>query len=52
MIVASSHGRSGLSRLVMGSVTAGLVRHATCPVAVIRLPHPVHAEQREWMWAY
>ena len=52
MIVSSSHGRSGLSRLVMGSVTASLVREATCPVTVVRLPHPVHAEQRERMWAY
>lgn len=52
MIVASSHGRSGLSRLVMGSVTAGLVRTATCPVTVVRLPHPDHAEQREHMWGY
>lgn len=52
MIVASSHGRSGLSRLAMGSVTADFVRHATCPVAVVRLPHPVQAEQRERMWAY
>ena len=40
LIVASSHGRSGLSRLAFGSVTAGFVRHATCPVLVVRLPHP------------
>jgi nucleotide-binding universal stress UspA family protein len=52
LIVASSHGRSGLSRLAMGSVTAGLVRHATCPVVVIRLPHPAHADSRVRMWAY
>lgn len=52
MIVASSHGRSGLSRLAMGSVTSEFVRRATCPVTVVRLPHPVHAEQRERMWAY
>ena len=39
LIVASSHGRSGLSRLALGSVTAGFVRHATCPVLVFRLPH-------------
>ncbi len=54
LIVASSHGRSGLSRLTMGSVTAGIVRHATCPVAVIRLPHPnpAHADSRFQMWAY
>ena len=42
LIVASSHGRSGLSRLTMGSVTSGFVRHATCPVLVFRLPHLAH----------
>jgi len=40
LIVASSHGRSGLSRLTAGSVTSGFVRHATCPVMIVRLPHP------------
>lgn len=44
LIVASSHGRSGLSRLTVGSVTAGFVRHAACPVLVVRLPHP----ERRW----
>lgn len=43
LIVASSHGRSGLSRLTMGSVVSGIVRHATCPVLVVRLPHTQHA---------
>jgi len=58
LIIASSHGRSGLSRVLMGSVTAGFVRNATCPVVVIRLPHPQispeasQAEKRERMWAY
>ena len=42
LIVASSHGRSGLSRLTLGSVTSGFVRHATCPVLVFRLPHLAH----------
>jgi nucleotide-binding universal stress UspA family protein len=42
LIVASSHGRSGLSRLTVGSVTSGFVRHATCPVMIVRLPHPTH----------
>lgn len=42
LIVATSHGRTGLSRVTMGSVTAGFVRHATCPVLVIRLPLPAH----------
>lgn len=44
LIVASSHGRSGLSRLTIGSVTSGFVRHAHCPVVVVRLPHPT----RRW----
>ena len=39
MIVAASHGHSGLARLKLGSVTAGFVRHATCPVLVVRPPH-------------
>ncbi len=38
LIVASSHGRSGMSRLTLGSVVSGIVRHATCPVMVIRVP--------------
>ena len=52
LIVASSHGRSGLSRLTVGSVTSGFVRHATCPVMVVRLPHPTKrwddADARAW----
>ncbi len=43
LIVASSHGRSGWSRLTMGSVTSGFVRHSTCPVLVVRLPDPTVA---------
>lgn len=45
MIVASSHGRSGLSRLALGSVAAEFVRNATCPVTVVRLPNPTDAEK-------
>jgi nucleotide-binding universal stress UspA family protein len=36
LIVMSSHGRSGLSRLVLGSVTEEVVQRAPCPVWVIR----------------
>ncbi|MAT99528.1 MAG: hypothetical protein CL608_20490 [Anaerolineaceae bacterium] len=35
LIVMSSHGRSGLTRWRYGSVTARLLRQATCPVLVI-----------------
>ncbi len=37
-IVAGSHGRSGLPRLLLGSVAEGLMRHAGVPVLVVRMP--------------
>jgi nucleotide-binding universal stress UspA family protein len=54
LIVASSHGRSGWSRLAMGSVTSDFVRHATCPVLVIRLPRPParSADVEQWAWSF
>lgn len=36
LIVVSTHGRGGLSRLVFGSVAESVVRHAPCPVLVMR----------------
>jgi nucleotide-binding universal stress UspA family protein len=41
LIAMSTHGRSGLARLVMGSVADDVVRHAQSPVLLVR-PHPVH----------
>lgn len=35
LIVMSSHGRSGLSRMLIGSVTDELLRGAPCPVLVV-----------------
>jgi len=35
LIVMSSHGRSGLSRMLIGSVTDKIVRGAPCPVLVV-----------------
>jgi nucleotide-binding universal stress UspA family protein len=31
----STHGRGGLSRMLIGSVTDKLLRSATCPVLVV-----------------
>ena len=42
MIVASTHGRTGLARFVIGSTAAAMVRHARCPVLLVRPPHLVH----------
>lgn len=36
MIVVGSHGRSGLGRAILGSVSDHVVRHAPCPVLVVR----------------
>jgi nucleotide-binding universal stress UspA family protein len=38
LIVISTHGRSGFSRLSMGSVTDSLIRHTTIPVLVVKPP--------------
>ena len=36
VIVTATHGRSGLEHLVMGSVAEKIIRHAPCPVFVVR----------------
>ncbi len=36
MIVMGSHGRTGLRRLLMGSVTEKVIGHAACPVLVVK----------------
>ena len=38
LIVISTHGRSGISRLSLGSVTDSLIRHTTIPVLVVKPP--------------
>lgn len=36
LVVVGSHGRTGLSRTILGSVSERIVRHAPCPVLVTR----------------
>lgn len=36
VIVVGSHGRSGVQRFLIGSVSDYVVRHAHCPVMVVR----------------
>jgi universal stress protein A len=38
LIIMGSHGRSGLAHVLLGSVAERVVRHAPCPVLVVRLP--------------
>lgn len=38
LIVMASHGRSGISRLMLGSVAEGVMRKAPCPVVIVKQP--------------
>jgi len=40
MIVLGTHGRTGLARLLMGSVAEQVMRRAPCPVLTIKTPMP------------
>jgi nucleotide-binding universal stress UspA family protein len=46
LIVMGTHGRTGFSRLVMGSVAEKVLRHAPCPVLTIRGHVPVKVEEK------
>ena len=45
LIVMATHGRSGLARVLLGSVAADVVAHSTVPLLLIRPPaiHAAHA---------
>lgn len=36
LIVMGTHGRTGVSRLILGSVAEHVIRHAPCPVVTMR----------------
>ena len=38
MIVMSTHGRTGISRMLVGSVAENVIRQAHCPVMVFKSP--------------
>lgn len=40
LIVMGTHGRRGLERLLLGSVADKVMRHAPCPVMLVRSPAP------------
>jgi len=40
LIVMSTHGRTGLAHVLMGSVTEQVVRNAVCPVFSVHPPKP------------
>ncbi len=36
LIILGTHGRTGISRLLMGSTAESVIRHAACPVLVVK----------------
>jgi len=46
LIVMGSHGRTGLRRLLTGSVAEEVLRNASCPVLVVRSPFPEPAAMK------
>jgi nucleotide-binding universal stress UspA family protein len=51
LIVIGSHGRTGLSRLLMGSVAEGVMRKAHCPVLVVKQPAAISNGMRADVFA-
>ena len=52
LIVLGTHGRSGMSQLLVGSVAERVVRTAPCPVLTVRQPErefviPDHSERQD-----
>ena len=45
MIVLGSHGRTGIGRVLMGSVAEEIARKAPCPVLIVRTPHEIPREE-------
>lgn len=49
LIVMTSHGRSGVSRWLLGSIAEKLVRLAPVPVCLVPARHPIPAEETEYV---
>lgn len=47
LIVMGTHGRTGLARLLMGSVAEQVVRKASCPVLTVKAPQRAQSDTRE-----
>jgi nucleotide-binding universal stress UspA family protein len=46
LIVVGTHGRTGLERLLMGSIAEKVLRGATCSVLIVKMPKPVATTER------
>jgi nucleotide-binding universal stress UspA family protein len=45
LILMTTHGRSGLGRAIFGSVADAVLRHAPCPVLLVRIPREEEAKR-------
>jgi len=45
LVVMGTHGRTGVNRVVLGSVAHKILTHAHCSVLVVRGPVPAHADE-------
>ena len=47
LIVLGTHGRTGLTRLLLGSVAEQVLRRAPCPVLTVKTPTPTPAARAD-----
>ncbi len=47
LIVVGTHGRSGIRRVVMGSVAEQVLRHASCPVLAVKVPSTTNTSRAQ-----
>jgi nucleotide-binding universal stress UspA family protein len=45
VIIVGSHGKGFVSRVLLGSVSEYVMRHAPCPVLVVRAPNTEHHDK-------
>jgi nucleotide-binding universal stress UspA family protein len=45
-IVIGSHGTTNLQRLLVGSTAESVMRHAPCPVVILKSPEPKKSERK------
>ena len=50
MVVMGTHGRSGVARMVLGSIAEAVVRRATVPVVLVRRQHRAACTQASCNW--
>jgi len=52
LVVSATHGRSGLKRFFLGSVTERLMRILPCPLLIVRSPEDVEAPAGEFSLSF